>query len=132
MAYKLKASVEENEEAVKNGGEFGPITAERAFSTLRDRRYEPAGKPITRITGLLGDLNTVIWREIGLGERTPQWMRGLVREERIESERLGRDLANHEMFDYFRVANIVGNRKINKVIVRHCLSVDFIKKVGRQ
>ena len=68
------------------GASFGPVTADRSFSTLKARRYEPAGKPITRITGQLGDLNTVIWKEIGLGVRTPEcawgWLGG-------EKDRIG-------------------------------------------
>ena len=33
------------------------------------------------------------------------------------------------MCDYFRGSNIVKSHKLNNVIVHHCLSVDFIKKV---
>ena len=35
MKYKLKAKVEENEEAIKNGVEFEPITDEWMFMTLK-------------------------------------------------------------------------------------------------
>ena len=72
MKYKLKAKVGENEEAIKNGNEFEPITTEWMFSALNARRYEPAGKPITRITNQLSELNTAIWKELALGIRTPE------------------------------------------------------------
>ena len=67
LKYKLKAKVEENEEAAKTGSEFEPITAEWMFSTLGARHCEPAGQPITRITNQLGNLNTVMRKELGLG-----------------------------------------------------------------
>ena len=76
LKYKLKAKVAENEEAIKNGIEFGPITNEWVFPTLRAGHYEPAGKPVTRITNQLGNLNTVIWKELGLGVRTPEGVWG--------------------------------------------------------
>ena len=85
--YKSNAKIEENEEAIGNGGDFEPIATEWMFSSLRDRHYEPAGKPITRITGQLDDLNNIIWKELGLGIRTPEGVRdwlGSTRRERIE------------------------------------------------
>ena len=62
LKYKLKAKVEENEEAIKNGVDFEPITTEWMFMTLKARHYEPAEQPITRITNHLNNLNDVIWR----------------------------------------------------------------------
>ena len=60
LEYKLKAKVEENEEAENNGVEFETTTAEWALSILKTRHYEPAGQPITRITNQLSNLNGVI------------------------------------------------------------------------
>jgi len=42
------------------------------FATLKARRYEPAGKPVTRIANQLGNLDDVIWKELGLGVATPE------------------------------------------------------------
>ena len=50
LGRKLKIKVEENEEAVNNRVGSEPINAEWAFAIFRARHYEPAGKPITRIT----------------------------------------------------------------------------------
>ena len=72
MKYKLKAKVEENEEAVNSGVEFEPITAEWMFIILKARHYEPAGQPITRIANQLNNLNDVIWKELGPAVRTPE------------------------------------------------------------
>ena len=44
-------------------------------------------------------------------------------------ESSGGNLTNRGMFGYFRGSNIIKNHKIHNVIVRHCLSVDFVKKV---
>ena len=71
MKYKLKAKIEVNEETIRRWDDSEPIAAEWMFSTLRARHYEPAGQPITRITGQLNDLNNIIWKELGLGIRTP-------------------------------------------------------------
>ena len=129
LQYKLKAKVEDNEEAIKNGVEFEPITAERMFATLKARHYEPAGKPITRITKQLGNLNDVIWKALGSGVRTPDgfwdWLGG----KRRELEILGRILTNREMIGYFRGSNIVNNHKHNNVIAHHCLSIECIESV---
>ena len=78
------------------------------FATLKARRYEPAGQPITRITNQLGNLNDVIWKELGLGVRTPGGVWGWLGRKRRELKSLGRILTNREMFDYFRGSNIVG------------------------
>ena len=128
MKYKLKAKVEENKESIQHGIDFESITAEWMFSTLKARHYEPAGQPITRITGQLSDLNTAIWKELGLGVRTPEGVCDWLGRKRRELGSLGSDLANREMFDYYRGSNIVKNHKLNNVIVHHCLSVDFVKK----
>ena len=72
------------------------------FSTLRARHYEPAGKPITRISGKLNDLNNITWEELGLGIRTPDGVWDWLGRKRGELESLGRDLANREISDYFR------------------------------
>ena len=99
--YKLKAAVEENEEEIRNGSEFESITAEWTFSTLKARRYEPAGHPITRITGRLDDLNTVSWKELGLWVRTPEGVWGRLGRRRRELGSSGRELARREVFGYF-------------------------------
>jgi len=130
LEYKLKAKVAENEEEeIKNGINFGPITTEWMFSTLKDRHYEPAGQPITRLTGQLNDLNNAIWKELGLGVRTPEGVCHWLGRKRRELKSSSRNLTNREMCDYFRGSNIVKSHKLNNVIVHHCLSVDFIKKV---
>ena len=102
LKYKLRAKVAENEESIKNGVEFGPITAEWAFVTLKARHYEPAGQPITRITNQLGNLNDVIWKELGLCVRTPEGVWDWLGRKRREMGSLGRILTNREMFGYFR------------------------------
>ena len=89
MKNKLKAKVEENEEAMNNGAEFEPITAEWAFAILKARHYEPAGQPITRITNQLGNLNDVIWNELGLGVRTPEGVWDWLGRKRREMEDSG-------------------------------------------
>ena len=128
--YKLKAQVAENEEALKNGGEFGPITTEWMFATLKARHYEPAGKPITRITNQLGNLNGAIWKELGLGIRTPEGVWGWLGGKRRELKSSGRISTNREMFGYFRGSNIAINRKLNNVISHHCLPIEFINKAA--
>ena len=42
----------------------------------------------------------------------------------------GRDLANREVFDYFRGGSIVWNHKLSNVIVHHCTSIGCANKVG--
>ena len=98
------------------------------FSTLMARHYEPAGQPITRITNQLGDLNSIIWKELGIGVRTPEGVWDWMGRKRRELGCLGRDLANREIFD-FTGANIVKNHKLNNVIVQHWMSIDSINKV---
>ena len=51
--------------------ESEPISAEWAFAIFRAVHYEPAGRPIARITKQLGNLDAVIWRELGLRVRAP-------------------------------------------------------------
>ena len=113
---------------MKNGGEFEPITDEWLFSTLKARHYEPAGKPITRIPSQLGDLNNVIWKELGSGVRTPGVVWGWLGRKRRDLGSLGRILTNREMFGYFR-GDIVKNHKLNNVIAHHCLSIEFVRRV---
>ena len=76
------------------------------FMILKARHYEPAGKPITRITNQLGNINDAIWKELGLGVRTPEGVWDWLGRKRRELKNLGRILTNREMFDYFRGANI--------------------------
>ena len=76
------------------------------FMILKDRHYEPAGRPITRITNQLGNLDDVIWKELGLGVRTPEGVRDWLVRKRRELKNRGRILTNGEMFDYFRGSNI--------------------------
>ena len=127
MKYKLKPNVEPNGEEVRNVGDFEPISTEWLFSTLRDRRYEPDGRPITRITGQLGGLNNIIWKELWSGRRTPECVWDWLGRERAELGSSGSELANREIPDYFRGVGIVKNRIVNNVIVHHCLSVDFVR-----
>ena len=93
--------VEENEEAINNGVEFGPITSEWALSILKTRNYEPAGQPITRITNQLCNLNGVIWKELGLGVRTPEGVWDWLGRKGMGLGNLGRILTNREMSDHF-------------------------------
>ena len=130
MEYKLRAKIEQNEEEIKTWGDFEPIAAGWMFPTLKAKRYEPSVQPITRITNQLNDLNRVIWKELGLGIRTPDGVWDWIGRKRGELESLGSELANREVFGYFRGANIVKNHMLNNIIVQHCLSVDFINKVG--
>ena len=99
------------------------------FSTLNVKRREPSGQPITRITTQLNVLNTIIWKELEKGVRTPEGAWGWIGRKRRELEDLGRELANREVFDYFRGAAIVRNHTLSNIIVQHCLCVDFISKV---
>ena len=80
LKYKSKSKIEENEEAIRQEKDFEPVTTEWMFSTLRAKHYEPAGQPITRITKQLRYLNSIIWKELGLGVGTPDgfwdWLGG--------------------------------------------------------
>ena len=60
-------------------------------STLRARHYEPAGVTIARITGQLRDLNNIIWRDLGLGIRTPDGVWDWLGRKRRELGSSGRD-----------------------------------------
>ena len=42
---------------------------------------------------------------------------------------MGIELGSREVFDYFRGAAIVMDHTLNNIIVRRCLSIDFIRKV---
>ena len=45
---------------------------------------------------------------------------------RSELKKLGRDLTNSEMFDYFRGANVAKTHKLKQVIGNHCMAIEFI------
>ena len=98
MKYKLRAKIEQNEEAIKNGSEFEPVATEWMFPTLKSKRYEPSGQPIARIANQLGDLNKVIWRELGIGIRTPEGAWDWIGRKRRELKSLGSELTNREVF----------------------------------
>ena len=66
-ARKLKSKSDENEAAIKNGVDYEPIGCEWMFGVLKARYREPAGRPIVRITKQLGEMETVIIRELGVG-----------------------------------------------------------------
>ena len=109
---------------------FEPITTERMFSTLKVKRREPSGQPITKITTQLDELDIIIWKELGKGVRTPEGVRGWVGRKRRELEAWVRELAIRDVLDYFRGEAIVRNHTPNNIIVQHCISIDFISKVG--
>ena len=129
MKYKLRAKIEQNGEAIKNGGEFEPIATDWMFRTSKSNHDEPPGQPITRIANRLNDLNRVIWTELGIGIRTPEGVCGWIGGERRESESLGIELEIRGVLDYFRGACIVKNHALNNIIVQHSLPIDFTNKV---
>ena len=94
MKYKLRAEIEQNEEAIKNGGEFEPIATEWLFSTLKSKHYEPSGQPITRIANKLNDLNRVVWKELGIGIGAPEGLWDWIGRKRRELESLGSELGS--------------------------------------
>ena len=94
LKYKLRAKIEQNEEAIKNGSEFEPIAAEWMFATLKSKHYAPSGQPIARITNQLIELGKVIRKELGIGIRTPEGVWDWIGRKRGELGRLGSDLTN--------------------------------------
>lgn len=102
LEHKLKIKVGGNEEAIKNRAVSEPIDIEWMFETFKSRHYEPAGRPISRITKQLNTSDTVI----GEGDRNrgnnAGGCLGLDRGGRSELKNLGRVLTNTGAFDYFR------------------------------
>ena len=130
LHYKLRDKVEQNEEEIKNGIVYEPITTEWMFSALKVKHREPSGKPITRITNQLEELNVIIWNELEKGVKTPEGVCDWVgRKKKRELKGLGTELANREVFDYFSGAALVKNHTLNNIIIQHCLSIDFINKI---
>ena len=130
MKYKLRAKIGQNEEEIKNASEFESIATEWMFPTLKSKRCEPPGQPITKIANQSTDSNRVIWKELEIGIRTPEgvwdWIGGV--EENWEVW-----VANWQpggFFGYFRGAGIAKNHAIDNVIAQRCLPLDFIGKLG--
>ena len=71
LKHTLKIKVEGNAEAIKNRVVCEPIDIEWTFETFKARHYEPAGRPISRITKQLNTSDTVIEMEPGIWVRTP-------------------------------------------------------------
>ena len=53
LGRKLGIKVEDSEEDIKSGVEFGPIDYEWVFKVFKGRCQEPAGRPIARIAKML-------------------------------------------------------------------------------
>ena len=99
------------------------------FSTLESKRCAPSGRPITRITNQLNDLNRVIWKELGIGIRTPEGVWDWIGRKRRELKSLGRELASRGVFGYFRGASIAKKHTLDNIIAKRCLSIDCFSKV---
>ena len=130
LEYKLRAKIEQNEEEVKNGSDFGPMATDWMFSTLHAKHYEPSGRAIARVTTQLNELNKVIWEELGIGVRTPEGAWDWIGRKRRELQSLGGELTSREVSGYFRGDIIVKTHTLSNIIAHHCLSIDFTNKVG--
>ena len=79
--HKSKSKTDENEEAIENWVCYEPIDYEWMFEVSKSMYQEQAGSPIARIAIQLGGLETIIYRELGVGANSGSCL-GLGREEK--------------------------------------------------
>ena len=70
--HKSKSETDENELSIKNGEGCEQIGYEWAFGVFMPMYQEPAGEPVVRIATQLNGLETIIYREFGVGVRNPE------------------------------------------------------------
>ena len=63
----MRSKTDENEEDIKNGDGYEPIDCVWMFKVFKSRYQEPHGVPVVRIAKQLDELETVIYRELGVG-----------------------------------------------------------------
>ena len=66
------------------------------FEVFKSMYQEPAGAPIVRIAKQLGDLETIIYRELWVGVRTPEGVLDWIGGKSGELKSLCRYLTNRE------------------------------------
>ena len=99
--HNMKSESDENEEAIKNGGEYEHIGYEWMFEVLKSRYHEPDGRHVVRIIKQLSEMETLLIRELGVGVRNPEGACGWVGKKRMELKSLRMFLTNRAMFNYF-------------------------------
>ena len=128
--HKLKSKMDEGEEAIKNGVCYEPIDYEWMCEVFKSMCQEQAGAPKARIARQLNELETIIYRELGVRARTPEVVWGWIGGIRRGLKSWGIVLTNREMLSYFRGANIVKTHKLHAVIEIHFLAMEFDKQLA--
>ena len=97
------------------------------YGCLRFKGQIPklAGSPIVRIIRQLGEIAGVIFRESGVGARSPECVCVWFGKESRDRKISGRYLTNREVFSYFKETAIAKSRKLRAPIERHCAALDF-------
>ena len=72
LKHKLKSKIDENEEAIKKGGDYEPTNYVWAFNILRTKFQEPDGAPVIRIMQQLGEREVIIYRELRIWARNQE------------------------------------------------------------
>ena len=121
--------MDQNEDLLTAGESYGEIGYEWMFRILKEKYKEIPGEAIRRLMTQLEGMNQVIYQELGEGVQDPEGVRGWLSRKRDDLQRLGRNLTNREIYDYFIKCKVVSEYRLFSAIRTHCLTVDFMKDI---
>ena len=128
----LGKKVEKNEKLMLENKEFEKIGFDWMFTLLKEKFEESQAQGIIKLSAQLGEMNQVIYQELGEGIRDPEGAWDWLSKKRGDLQSLGRNLTNREMFDYFTKCKIAMECEYVNVIKRHCFSIEFFGDLENQ